>query len=250
MPRPPASSRRSWHPSTPPATSPRTGPATSPTNGRHGSSTAFGSPEQTQRFVRAIADSEYADAPVDEPGNDDLGALSSWYVWAALGLFPVTPGLANLSLASPLFPSVDITLPNGRHLVERAPEAAASGPYVHALTVSGVRPPAARRPAAAPAAPPAAGSGTSPGCRPPPSAPAGPCTTPCRARRRSWASSPEDAPPSYGTGQLPAVGFSRCRAAPRRRRSESRRHHARPGPAGTTAATVHWQAHRISAGWQ
>ena len=63
----------------------------------------FGAPDQTQRFVRAIADSEYADAPVDEPGNDDLGALASWYVWAALGLFPVTPGEANLALASPLF---------------------------------------------------------------------------------------------------------------------------------------------------
>ena len=64
----------------------------------------FGAPEETQRFVRAIANTEYADAPVDEPGNDDLGALSSWYVWAALGLFPVTPGSANLALASPLFP--------------------------------------------------------------------------------------------------------------------------------------------------
>ena len=98
----------------------------------------FGAPDETQRFVRDIADSEYADAPVDEPGNDDLGALSSWYVWAAIGLFPVTPGSANLSLASPLFPSVVITLPSGRRLVEQAPGATASRPYVHALTVSGV----------------------------------------------------------------------------------------------------------------
>ena len=98
----------------------------------------FGAPDETQRFVRAIADNEFADAPVDEPGNDDLGALSSWYVWAALGLFPVTPGAGNLALASPLFPSATVTLPDGRHLVEQAPEAAASRPYVRALTVSGV----------------------------------------------------------------------------------------------------------------
>ena len=84
--------------------------------------------------MRAIVDAEYADAPVDEPGNDDLGAISSWYVWAALGLFPVTPGTANLALASPLFPSVTITLPDGRRLVEHAPGAAASRPYVQALT--------------------------------------------------------------------------------------------------------------------
>ncbi len=110
----------------------------------------FGAPDQTQRVVRAIVDTEYADAPVDEPGNDDLGAISSWYVWAALGLFPVTPGSANLALASPLFPSVTITLPDGRRLVEQAPGAAASRPYVHALTVSGVTRPAPNvpRPAA------------------------------------------------------------------------------------------------------
>ena len=104
---------------------------------------SFGAPDQTQRFVRAIADSEYADAPVDEPGNDDLGALASWYVWAALGLFPVTPGEADLALASPLFPSVAITLPDGRRLVETAPGASSSRPYVHALTVSGLTRPSA-----------------------------------------------------------------------------------------------------------
>ena len=98
----------------------------------------FGAPEQTQHVVREIADDEYADAPVDEPGNDDLGALSSWYVWAAIGLFPVTPGEADLALASPLFPSVTITLPDGHRLVERAPGAAASRPYIRALQVSGI----------------------------------------------------------------------------------------------------------------
>ena len=96
--------------------------------------------------MRAIVDDEYADAPVDEPGNDDLGAISSWYVWAAVGLFPVTPGTADMALASPLFPSVTVTLPDGRHLVEHAPAAAASRPYVHALTVSGLpQPPAGGR---------------------------------------------------------------------------------------------------------
>ena len=86
-----------------------------------------------KRVVRAIADTEYADAPVDEPGNDDLGAISSWYVWAAIGLFPVTPGSADLALASPLFPTVSILLPDGRRLVLHAPGAAASRPYIHAL---------------------------------------------------------------------------------------------------------------------
>ena len=93
----------------------------------------FGRPEKTQGTVRAIVDEEYADGPVDEPGNDDLGAISSWYVWGALGLFPVTPGVGNLELASPLFPRVTITLPDGHRLTELAPGAAASRPYVRAL---------------------------------------------------------------------------------------------------------------------
>jgi hypothetical protein len=83
----------------------------------------FGAPSSTQAVVRAIVNTQYADAPVDEPGNDDLGAISSWYVWAAIGLYPVTPGTADLSLASPLFPRVDLTLPDGNRVVMRAPAA-------------------------------------------------------------------------------------------------------------------------------
>ena len=170
----------------------------------------FGAPDQTQRFVRAIADSEYADAPVDEPGNDDLGALSSWYVWAALGLFPVTPGAANLALASPLFPSVTITLPGGRRLVEPAPGAAASRPYVHALTVSGVtrptsgspvrRGPRTQQPGRAWDMPWLPGLG--------PQHRWDPALHPLGHARPHLGLSPGRRPPSFGSGQLPAVGFS------------------------------------------
>ena len=58
----------------------------------------------------------YPLAPAAEPGEDDLGAISSWYVWAALGLYPETPGVADLVLTSPLFPRVTITEGNGRTL--------------------------------------------------------------------------------------------------------------------------------------
>jgi predicted alpha-1,2-mannosidase len=171
----------------------------------------FGAPEQTQRVVRAIVDDEYADAPVDEPGNDDLGAISSWYVWGALGIFPVTPGSADLALASPLFPSVSITLPDGRHLVEHAARAAASRPYVHALTVSGVpEPPAASRACA-----PSPASGSPNGSWRVPWLPAsvlkdGATLTYSLSGTpdTSWASSPASSPPSFGSGSLPAIGFS------------------------------------------
>ena len=51
--------------------------------------------------MRQIATTLYHDAPVNEPGNDDLGAISSWYVWAAIGLYPVTPATANLARREP-----------------------------------------------------------------------------------------------------------------------------------------------------
>jgi predicted alpha-1,2-mannosidase len=170
----------------------------------------FGAPDETQRVVRAIVDTQYADAPVDEPGNDDLGAISSWYVWAALGLFPVTPGTANLALASPLFPSVTITLPDGRHLVERAPAASASRPYVHALSVTGIARPAAR-PAVcgAPGNPPRAAAWDQPWL--PASALASGGTlayTLAATPDPGWAASPAESPPSFGSAETPAVGFS------------------------------------------
>ena len=98
----------------------------------------FGAPSRTQAVVRKIADDLYSDTPVNEPGNDDLGAISSWYVWAAIGMYPVTPGSADLALASPLFPDISMTLPNtSKKIVIHAPSASASAPYIHTLSVSG-----------------------------------------------------------------------------------------------------------------
>ena len=74
-----------------------------------------GVPWRTQDVVRRIATDLYSATPNGEPGNDDLGAMSSWYVWAAIGMYPETPGSADLVLASPLFTHVLIRLANGRH---------------------------------------------------------------------------------------------------------------------------------------
>ncbi len=63
-----------------------------------------GEPWKTQLTVRAVLDRLWKPTPDGIPGNDDLGEMSSWYVWAALGLYPQLPGRAELVLASPLFP--------------------------------------------------------------------------------------------------------------------------------------------------
>ncbi|MGW3160774.1 GH92 family glycosyl hydrolase [Streptomyces sp. NPDC001089] len=98
----------------------------------------LGRPWRTQEEVRSIATGLFSPTPDGEPGNDDLGAQSSWYVWAAVGLYPATPGTADLSVHSPLFPRVVIDLPgHGRDLDIRAPRAAANSPYVHGLRLDG-----------------------------------------------------------------------------------------------------------------
>ena len=64
-----------------------------------------------------MLDTEYSLAPQGEPGNDDLGAISAWYVWGAMGLYPVTPGTGTLALATPAFSEVTIHLGDGHRLV-------------------------------------------------------------------------------------------------------------------------------------
>lgn len=71
------------------------------------------------------------------PGNDDLGSLSAWYVWSALGLGPVTPGAPFYVVGSPLFERVQIDLPGKKDVVLEAPGASLLGKYVQSASLGG-----------------------------------------------------------------------------------------------------------------
>lgn len=97
-----------------------------------------GQPYQAQGTVRAIQDQLWSDAPGGlGDGNDDLGAMSSWFVWSALGMYPMTPGTADLALGSPLFTQAVITLPSGGTLTINGNGAAGGAPYVQSATWNG-----------------------------------------------------------------------------------------------------------------
>ncbi|SES16711.1 GH92 family glycosyl hydrolase [Lentzea albida] len=96
-----------------------------------------GQPWKTQEVVRRIATTTFSATPDGAPGNDDLGAMSSWYVWAALGVYPATPGTPDLVVHSPLFERAVISLPTGREIDVRAPKASTTAPYVHGLKLDG-----------------------------------------------------------------------------------------------------------------
>jgi len=94
-----------------------------------------GQPWKTQLTVDRVR-GLFGPTPDGEPGNDDLGAMASWYVWAALGLYPSTPGTPILNLSTPLFDRAVIALPASKSIRISAP--GASGPH-HLRYISGLR---------------------------------------------------------------------------------------------------------------
>lgn len=90
----------------------------------------LGAPAHGAGAVRRAMLGLYKPTPEGYPGNDDLGAMSSWWVFGALGLHPSVPGTGVLTLGSPLFPRARVQLAHGT-LDIRAPKAAPERPYVH-----------------------------------------------------------------------------------------------------------------------
>ncbi len=94
-------------------------------------------PYRTQDVVRRIETELFLPTPGGLPGNDDGGAMSSWYVFAAMGMYPEVPGVAGFALGSPIFPQMTIHLENGQQWSIHGQGASATARYVQHLTVNG-----------------------------------------------------------------------------------------------------------------
>ncbi len=95
-----------------------------------------GQPWKTQQLVRQVLNGIWTNTPAGIPGNDDLGEMSSWAVFAALGFYPEIPGRAELVLGSPLFTKAVVHRTAG-NIVIRAPKAAPDAPYVVGVKLNG-----------------------------------------------------------------------------------------------------------------
>lgn len=96
----------------------------------------MGEPDKASSVIRQIITQLYSTAPGGLPGNDDLGQMASWYVFAALGMHPETPGDDLLVLNGPLFPHAVIHLTNGDVTITGS-GAADNAPYVQSFTLNG-----------------------------------------------------------------------------------------------------------------
>ena len=139
----------------------------------------LGAPTRTQDVVRRARAELWTATPGGLPGNEDLGALSAWYVWSSLGLYPLTPGTANVGVGTPAFDRVEV-----RPLIDAPTRIVRSGAGVH---VAGVAVDGTPRSAA--------WLDLSPGARP---RTIEVVTTDAAAP--SWGTDQADAPPSYPAG--------------------------------------------------
>lgn len=96
-----------------------------------------GQPWKTQQAVRHILDTEYHNTPGGLAGNDDAGQMSAWYVFAAMGFYPVCPGTPYYMLASPSFPVVTLYPEGGRPFTVKAKGASARNIYIQRATLNG-----------------------------------------------------------------------------------------------------------------
>lgn len=95
-----------------------------------------GAAYKTQEHVAEIL-KEYKNNPDGLPGNDDAGQMSAWYVFSALGFYPVTPGIPRYELGSPLFRDATIHLPNGKSFHIVTLRNSAHAPYIQSATLNG-----------------------------------------------------------------------------------------------------------------
>lgn len=98
-----------------------------------------GAPARTQRIVREVLRRCYLGSEIGQgyPGDEDNGEMSAWYLFGALGFYPLAVGSPRYVIGSPLFTRAVVHLENGNDIVINAPGNSAENVYVQSLHVNG-----------------------------------------------------------------------------------------------------------------
>lgn len=94
-------------------------------------------PWKAQYWTRRVMSQLYRPTPDGYCGDEDNGQTSAWYVFSALGMYPVNPVAGEYAVGSPLFREVEITLPCGKILTISAPENSERNVYVDGIRIDG-----------------------------------------------------------------------------------------------------------------
>ena len=96
-------------------------------------------PWKSQYWLRDIMNRMYRNNIRGLGGNDDCGQMSAWYIFSAMGFYPVCPGSDQYVLGAPYLPYIKLELPGGNSLVIKAPAVSDANRYVKALYINGKR---------------------------------------------------------------------------------------------------------------
>ncbi|WP_414449020.1 GH92 family glycosyl hydrolase [Burkholderia sp. 22PA0099] len=152
-----------------------------------------GKPQLAQRVIPIVMKQTFFDTPGGLPGNDDVGATSTFYLWASLGLYPVVPSAPGLAMSTPQFKGMTVWLDDGRKKlrIEADDEALLNDkPYIKSVQLNGTTYRGSWLPVAA-----IAGGGT--------------LRYTLSATPTDWATDPSLAPPSG-----PAADYTKATAPP------------------------------------
>ena len=94
-------------------------------------------PWKTQQWLRTIINKMYKNKVRGLGGNDDCGQMSAWYIFSALGFYPVCPGVDEYVLGAPYLPDIKATLDKGYTLEIKAPKVSDKNRYVKSVKVNG-----------------------------------------------------------------------------------------------------------------
>ncbi len=94
-------------------------------------------PWKTQELVREILETQYKDEPNGHCGNEDCGQMSSWYVFSALGFYPVNPAQGVYAFGSPIIDAATLNLENGKIFTVEAINNSSDNMYIQTIELNG-----------------------------------------------------------------------------------------------------------------
>lgn len=98
---------------------------------------AIGQPWKTQEYAAKVMHELYLNTPAGLCGNEDCGQMSAWYVFSAMGFYPVDPISGRYEIGTPLFPEMKMKLANGKTFTLLAPEVNRENIYIQSVKLNG-----------------------------------------------------------------------------------------------------------------